>query len=74
MDSFWILVVATAILSASVTITSLYRHIRIGRLRSNHGVAPLGSLGWPFLGETIEFITCAYSDRPESFMNKRRKM
>ncbi|KAK9101281.1 hypothetical protein Scep_024711 [Stephania cephalantha] len=35
---------------------------------------PLGTLGWPFIGETIEFITCAYSDRPESFMDKRRRV
>ncbi|GKV36528.1 hypothetical protein SLEP1_g44649 [Rubroshorea leprosula] len=38
------------------------------------GKLPLGTLGWPFLGETLEFICCAYSDRPESFMDKRRKM
>ncbi|XWS20157.1 hypothetical protein CRYUN_Cryun31cG0076600 [Craigia yunnanensis] len=35
---------------------------------------PLGTLGWPFVGETIEFISCAYSDRPESFMDSRRRM
>ncbi|XP_039144146.1 cytochrome P450 90D2 [Dioscorea cayenensis subsp. rotundata] len=33
---------------------------------------PSGSLGWPFFGETLEFISCAYSPHPESFMNKRR--
>ncbi|KAM7254472.1 hypothetical protein ACFE04_003852 [Oxalis oulophora] len=33
---------------------------------------PLGNLGLPFLGETLEFISCAYSDKPESFMDKRR--
>ncbi|KAL9405497.1 hypothetical protein Peur_002469 [Populus x canadensis] len=35
---------------------------------------PLGTLGWPFIGETIDFVSCAYSDRPESFMDKRRRM
>ncbi|KAK8574882.1 hypothetical protein V6N12_062559 [Hibiscus sabdariffa] len=35
---------------------------------------PLGSMGWPFVGETIQFISCAYSDRPESFMDCRRRM
>uniref|UniRef100_A0A6N2NHL0 3-epi-6-deoxocathasterone 23-monooxygenase n=1 Tax=Salix viminalis TaxID=40686 RepID=A0A6N2NHL0_SALVM len=35
---------------------------------------PLGALGWPFIGETIDFVSCAYSDRPESFMDKRRRM
>ncbi|KAH6773423.1 cytochrome P450 [Perilla frutescens var. hirtella] len=35
---------------------------------------PLGSLGiWPFVGETIHFISSAYSDRPESFVDKRRR-
>ncbi|MQM03219.1 hypothetical protein Taro_035991 [Colocasia esculenta] len=33
---------------------------------------PLGSLGLPLLGETLEFVSCAYSPRPESFMDKRR--
>ncbi|KAI8029446.1 Agamous-like MADS-box protein AGL65 [Camellia lanceoleosa] len=33
---------------------------------------PLGTLGWPFLGETISFISCAYSDHPETFMDRRR--
>ncbi|KAK8988721.1 hypothetical protein V6N11_030099 [Hibiscus sabdariffa] len=35
---------------------------------------PLGTLGWPFLGETIDFISCAYSDRPETFMDRRRRL
>ncbi|KAL2899531.1 3-epi-6-deoxocathasterone 23-monooxygenase [Bienertia sinuspersici] len=33
---------------------------------------PSGNLGWPIIGETMEFISCAYSDHPESFMDKRR--
>ncbi|CAL5404265.1 unnamed protein product [Camellia sinensis] len=33
---------------------------------------PLGTLGWPFLGETISFISCAYSDHPVTFMDRRR--
>uniref|UniRef100_A0A803LD74 3-epi-6-deoxocathasterone 23-monooxygenase n=1 Tax=Chenopodium quinoa TaxID=63459 RepID=A0A803LD74_CHEQI len=35
---------------------------------------PLGTNGWPILGETMEFISCAYSDHPESFMEKRRRL
>ncbi|CAL5425638.1 unnamed protein product [Camellia sinensis] len=35
---------------------------------------PLGTLGWPFLGETICFISCAYSDHPKTFMDRRRHM
>ncbi|XP_042019617.1 3-epi-6-deoxocathasterone 23-monooxygenase CYP90D1-like [Salvia splendens] len=35
---------------------------------------PLGSFGiFPFVGETIHFISSAYSDRPESFVDKRRR-
>ncbi|KAF8406900.1 hypothetical protein HHK36_006021 [Tetracentron sinense] len=51
----------------------LYRSLR--RIRSRYSSPlPLGTLGWPFIGETIEFISCAYSDHPESFMDKRRRM
>ncbi|KAI8544591.1 hypothetical protein RHMOL_Rhmol08G0308800 [Rhododendron molle] len=42
--------------------------------RSSPPLVPLGNLGWPFLGETVEFISCAYSDCPESFMDKRRRL
>ncbi|KAJ6348239.1 hypothetical protein OIU76_004664 [Salix suchowensis] len=37
-------------------------------------LVPLGARGWPFIGETIDFVSCAYSDRPESFMDKRRRV
>lgn len=33
---------------------------------------PPGSLGLPFIGETIQFISSSYSPRPEAFMEKRR--
>nr|XP_029116234.1 cytochrome P450 90D2-like [Elaeis guineensis] len=35
---------------------------------------PRGSLGWPLIGETLEFMSCAYSPCPERFMDKRRTM
>nr|XP_043624753.1 3-epi-6-deoxocathasterone 23-monooxygenase CYP90D1 [Erigeron canadensis] len=31
-----------------------------------------GTMGWPFIGETLDFISCGYTDRPQSFMEKRR--
>lgn len=42
----------------------------------SHGLGqlPLGTLGWPIVGESLEFISCALTDRPESFMDKRRCM
>ncbi|KAK9726963.1 hypothetical protein RND81_05G248900 [Saponaria officinalis] len=41
---------------------------------SSTSLLPLGALGWPFIGETMEFISCAYSNYPESFMDKRRRL
>uniref|UniRef100_J3KXB3 Cytochrome P450 90D2 n=1 Tax=Oryza brachyantha TaxID=4533 RepID=J3KXB3_ORYBR len=35
---------------------------------------PPGSFGWPVVGETLEFVSCAYSPRPEAFVDKRREM
>ncbi|PWA42746.1 cytochrome P450 90D2 [Artemisia annua] len=31
----------------------------------------LGSMGWPFIGETLDFVSCGYTDCPQSFMEKR---
>ncbi|KAG9133191.1 hypothetical protein Leryth_027059 [Lithospermum erythrorhizon] len=75
----WILLGTTILLPTMI----LYKKMRSkGRSSSTHdsknkygnSSMPLGSLGWPLIGETIEFISCAYSDRPESFMDKRRLM
>ena len=33
---------------------------------------PPGSFGWPLVGETLDFVSCAYSSRPEAFVDKRR--
>ncbi|XVE82545.1 hypothetical protein DITRI_Ditri16bG0013900 [Diplodiscus trichospermus] len=33
---------------------------------------PKGNMGWPFIGETLEFIACGYTSRPVSFMDKRK--
>ncbi|KAI4355521.1 hypothetical protein L6164_004284 [Bauhinia variegata] len=69
MDNIWILLVTAFFLSTVI----LYRN-RF-RLKSKfRNQLPLGTLGWPFIGETIEFVSCAYSDRPETFMDKRRRM
>ncbi|XP_059642547.1 3-epi-6-deoxocathasterone 23-monooxygenase CYP90D1 [Cornus florida] len=81
MDSLWIDVFVTTILILSAILILIYRAIRnSGSIRSSSSPSsyknplPLGTLGWPLLGETIDFISCAYSDRPESFMDKRRTM
>ncbi|GAV72204.1 p450 domain-containing protein [Cephalotus follicularis] len=35
---------------------------------------PRGNLGWPLIGETLDFIACGYSTRPVSFMDKRKSL
>nr|XP_017248851.1 PREDICTED: 3-epi-6-deoxocathasterone 23-monooxygenase isoform X1 [Daucus carota subsp. sativus] len=35
---------------------------------------PRGSLGWPVIGETLEFIASGYSSRPVAFMEKRKSL
>ncbi|KAI9109395.1 hypothetical protein K1719_019449 [Acacia pycnantha] len=70
MDCIWIVFVTVFFLWFTVM---LY-HNR-SKLRSKYrNQLPSGTLGLPFIGETIEFVSCAYSDRPESFMDKRRRM
>ncbi|XP_039069735.1 3-epi-6-deoxocathasterone 23-monooxygenase CYP90C1-like [Hibiscus syriacus] len=39
--------------------------------KSDWGV-PKGSLGWPLIGETLDFIASGYTSRPVSFMDKRK--
>lgn len=35
---------------------------------------PKGSSGWPFIGETLDFIASGYSSKPVTFMDKRKSM
>lgn len=37
-------------------------------------VIPKGSMGWPLIGETLEFISCGYTPTPVSFMDKRKRL
>ncbi|KAI8529650.1 hypothetical protein RHMOL_Rhmol12G0241200 [Rhododendron molle] len=57
-----------------LTAVAFLRYKKRSCERSYKVPLPLGTLGWPFIGETIEFISCACSDRPEKFMDKRRRM
>ncbi|GLU22378.1 hypothetical protein SLE2022_384590 [Rubroshorea leprosula] len=80
MDNLLWTLLATATLLFSIVVLHHRRtNFRLSSSSSSssskyEGKLPLGSLGWPLLGETLEFISCAYSDRPESFMDKRRRM
>ncbi|NP_001289920.1 3-epi-6-deoxocathasterone 23-monooxygenase-like [Camelina sativa] len=38
------------------------------------GMIPKGSLGWPLIGETLNFIACGYSSQPVTFMEKRKSL
>lgn len=72
MDTTWILFVTLIFLC---TLILYYKNRLSHKLKSKHkNQLPLGTLGWPFIGETIEFVSCAYTDHPESFMDKRRTM
>ncbi|KAF5751278.1 3-epi-6-deoxocathasterone 23-monooxygenase-like isoform X2 [Tripterygium wilfordii] len=81
MEIMWIIVTSTLVLLPSITIVVVYKNYNNNsRIRSSSSSSPntcklpLGSLGWPFIGETIDFVSCAYSDRPESFTDKRRRL
>ncbi|KAJ7963165.1 putative Cytochrome P450 [Quillaja saponaria] len=69
MENIWILFVTAIFLSIIILFRNRFRL----KSKDRHQL-PSGTFGWPFIGETIEFVSCAYSDRPESFMDKRRHM
>ncbi|XP_062213815.1 cytochrome P450 90D2-like isoform X2 [Phragmites australis] len=48
------------------------RRRRGGSGASKEARLPPGSFGWPLVGETLDFVSCAYSSRPEAFVDKRR--
>nr|XP_029118990.1 cytochrome P450 90D2 isoform X2 [Elaeis guineensis] len=71
MDNlFFTCLATTAIVLATILYKSWNKLMRSGRPR--RGQLPRGTFGWPLLGETLDFVSCAYSPRPESFMDKRR--
>ncbi|PSR96162.1 3-epi-6-deoxocathasterone 23-monooxygenase [Actinidia chinensis var. chinensis] len=82
MDDLWSIIIVLAVTITTATTIILYRRSIIrscNRTRSSNKLftkssLPLGTLAWPLVGETIDFISCAYSDRPESFMEKRRRL
>ncbi|KAJ0098097.1 hypothetical protein Patl1_29008 [Pistacia atlantica] len=43
------------------------------KMKKKSGV-PKGNLGWPFIGETLDFIACGYTSQPVSFMDKRKSL
>ncbi|XP_010275532.1 PREDICTED: 3-epi-6-deoxocathasterone 23-monooxygenase-like isoform X2 [Nelumbo nucifera] len=43
------------------------------QLENQSGI-PKGTLGWPLIGETLNFIASGYTSRPVSFMEKRKSL
>ncbi|TXG59734.1 hypothetical protein EZV62_014307 [Acer yangbiense] len=43
------------------------------KMEDKNGV-PKGNLGWPFIGETLDFIASGYTSRPVTFMDKRKSL
>ncbi|XXG64240.1 hypothetical protein AAC387_Pa05g2240 [Persea americana] len=71
MDHWWVVcVITTMVILAPIIILCRKRGLRTKAGNRTH--LPPGTLGWPFIGETLEFISCAYTARPESFVDKRR--
>ncbi|XP_072964168.1 cytochrome P450 90D2-like isoform X2 [Typha angustifolia] len=66
----WVAIAILVLLQGSVL--HLYSNWKIKKRRRSRAQLPKGTLGWPLIGETLDFVSCAYSPRPESFMEKRR--
>ncbi|KAK1416880.1 hypothetical protein QVD17_25999 [Tagetes erecta] len=71
--------ITTAPLFVSVVVVVVFTILFIDKHR--HLKSPVavnkilsGTMGWPFIGETLDFISCGYTDRPQSFMDKRRRL
>ncbi|URE42360.1 cytochrome P450 [Musa troglodytarum] len=71
MDTSLVLWAASVTLLATVIITRTWGMKRSGQ--RGHRL-PAGCRGWPLVGETLQFVSCAYSPRPERFMDKRTLM
>ena len=42
--------------------------------KSSRSRVPKGCSGWPFIGETLDFIASSYTSKPVTFMHKRKDM
>ncbi|CAK9324689.1 unnamed protein product [Citrullus colocynthis] len=84
MDCLWIfvqLITAAALISSTIIIlksfiipTTAPPSSSSNSLSSNNNPSlPSGSLGLPFVGETLHFVSSAYSHRPDTFMDTRRQ-
>ncbi|XP_028792094.1 3-epi-6-deoxocathasterone 23-monooxygenase CYP90D1-like [Neltuma alba] len=74
MDSVCVVFVTALILFFSTVVLIFYQNrFRLKSKSRNHQL-PLGSMGWPFIGETADYVSSAYNVGPDAFMDKRRSM
>ncbi|XP_008805787.2 cytochrome P450 90D2-like isoform X2 [Phoenix dactylifera] len=75
MDNLFVITwVATIMIVLATILCTSWNKLRWRRRRrrTRRAQLPRGTFGWPLVGETLDFVSCAYSPRPESFMDKRR--
>ncbi|KAM0020273.1 putative 3-epi-6-deoxocathasterone 23-monooxygenase [Helianthus debilis subsp. tardiflorus] len=74
MDSIFLPSTTTVILYAAVVVIFIFinelRRPRKSLVAVKRTLS--GTMGWPFIGETLDFISCGYTDHPQSFIDKRR--
>ncbi|KAK4269258.1 hypothetical protein QN277_022442 [Acacia crassicarpa] len=76
MDNVWVVFVTALILFLSIVVLTFFQklfRLKSFKSRDNHQL-PLGSMGWPFIGETADYVSSAYTVGPDAFINKRRSM
>ncbi|KAI9079242.1 hypothetical protein K1719_038847 [Acacia pycnantha] len=76
MDNVWVVFVTALILFLSIVVLTFFQkrfRPKSFKSRDNHQL-PLGSMGWPFIGETADYVSSAYTVGPDAFINKRRSM
>uniref|UniRef100_A0A0D9WDQ5 Cytochrome P450 90D2 n=1 Tax=Leersia perrieri TaxID=77586 RepID=A0A0D9WDQ5_9ORYZ len=65
----WPLILAASVAAALLVAAVILRPFSGGGAKPRRH--PAGTLGWPLVGETLAFISAAYSSHPESFVEKR---
>ncbi|XP_022132598.1 3-epi-6-deoxocathasterone 23-monooxygenase isoform X2 [Momordica charantia] len=72
MEEDWVLGFWVCFLSA--VLGSWFWMNKMRNIDNKDGRIPKGNLGWPFIGETLQFIASGYSSRPVTFMDKRKSL
>ncbi|KAJ4717908.1 putative Cytochrome P450 [Melia azedarach] len=74
MENLLLFIIILFISFLIILYSNFHRRRRGSCSFTGHGKLPSGNLGWPVIGESLEFISSALTDRPESFMDKRRRL